>query len=69
MDKWLLNSETIYDRIYFLIVWNLLFYWKSKYFFFTDPDFKEAIVNVTASVGREAILACVVQNLGGYKVS
>ncbi|XP_044599452.1 neurotrimin-like isoform X2 [Cotesia glomerata] len=34
-----------------------------------DPDFKEAIVNVTASVGREAILACVVQNLGGYKVA
>lgn len=39
------------------------------FFFFADPDFKEAIVNVTASVGREAILACVVQNLGGYKVS
>ncbi|XP_076242987.1 neurotrimin [Calliopsis andreniformis] len=34
-----------------------------------DPNFKEPITNVTASVGREAILACVVQDLAGYKVA
>ncbi|XP_034950443.1 neurotrimin-like [Chelonus insularis] len=34
-----------------------------------DPNFKEPIINVTASVGREAILACAVQNLGTYKVA
>ncbi|XP_053988269.1 limbic system-associated membrane protein-like isoform X3 [Hylaeus volcanicus] len=34
-----------------------------------DPKFKEPITNVTASVGREAILACMVQDLAGYKVA
>ncbi|XP_032679471.1 neurotrimin-like isoform X1 [Odontomachus brunneus] len=34
-----------------------------------DPKFKEPIANVTASVGREAILSCVVQDLAGYKVA
>ncbi|XP_076686447.1 neurotrimin [Andrena cerasifolii] len=33
------------------------------------PNFKEPIANVTASVGREAILACVVQDLAGFKVA
>ena len=36
---------------------------------FVDPDFKEPISNVTASVGREAVLSCAVQDLAGYKVS
>lgn len=35
----------------------------------SDPKFKEPIANVTAPVGREAILSCVVQDLAGYKVS
>ncbi|XP_051175003.1 limbic system-associated membrane protein-like isoform X2 [Leptopilina boulardi] len=34
-----------------------------------DPDFKEPISNVTASVGREATLSCTVQDLGSYKVA
>ncbi|XP_043666442.1 neurotrimin-like isoform X2 [Vespula pensylvanica] len=34
-----------------------------------DPNFKEPIANVTAPVGREAILSCVVQDLAGYKVA
>ncbi|XP_076289984.1 uncharacterized protein LOC143213737 isoform X2 [Lasioglossum baleicum] len=34
-----------------------------------DPNFKEPIANVTASVGREAILTCVVQDLAGYRVA
>ncbi|XP_076754011.1 neurotrimin [Xylocopa sonorina] len=34
-----------------------------------DPNFKEPITNVTAPVGREAILSCVVQDLAGYKVA
>ncbi|XP_067208730.1 neurotrimin-like isoform X2 [Linepithema humile] len=34
-----------------------------------DPKFKEPIANVTAPVGREAILSCVVQDLAGYKVA
>ncbi|XP_033226342.1 limbic system-associated membrane protein-like isoform X2 [Belonocnema kinseyi] len=34
-----------------------------------DPDFKEPISNVTAPVGREAILSCAVQDLAGYKVA
>ncbi|XP_054743973.1 limbic system-associated membrane protein isoform X1 [Anastrepha obliqua] len=35
----------------------------------TDPKFSFPIVNVTASVGREAFLTCVVQDLGSYKVA
>ncbi|XP_020280065.1 opioid-binding protein/cell adhesion molecule homolog [Pseudomyrmex gracilis] len=34
-----------------------------------DPNFKEPIQNVTFAVGREAVLACVVQDLAGYKVA
>lgn len=33
------------------------------------PRFAEAIPNVTVTVGRDALLACVVDNLKGYKVS
>lgn len=34
-----------------------------------NPKFSEPITNVTAAVGREAILACKVEDLGQYKVS
>ncbi|XP_017482238.1 PREDICTED: lachesin, partial [Rhagoletis zephyria] len=34
-----------------------------------DPKFSFPIANVTASVGREAFLTCVVQDLGSYKVA
>ncbi|KAH8285758.1 hypothetical protein KR018_002149, partial [Drosophila ironensis] len=33
------------------------------------PRFAEPIANVTVSVGRDALLACVVENLKGYKVA
>lgn len=33
-----------------------------------DPKFTYPIANVTASVGRDAFLTCVVQDLGSYKV-
>ena len=33
------------------------------------PKFAEPIPNVTVTVGRDALLACVVDNLGNYKVS
>ncbi|XP_071449756.1 lachesin-like isoform X2 [Hetaerina americana] len=33
------------------------------------PRFTESIPNVTVSVGRDALLACVVENLRGYKVA
>lgn len=32
------------------------------------PRFAEPIPNVTVSVGRDALLACVVDNLRGFKV-
>ncbi|XP_049303114.1 uncharacterized protein LOC105225693 [Bactrocera dorsalis] len=35
----------------------------------TAPGFPEPINNVTVSVGRDALLACVVDNLKGYKVA
>ncbi|KAM7354432.1 dpr-interacting protein eta isoform 1-T4 [Cochliomyia hominivorax] len=35
----------------------------------TDPKFTFPIANVTASVGRDAFLTCVVQDLGTYKVA
>ncbi|XP_046477409.1 limbic system-associated membrane protein isoform X1 [Neodiprion pinetum] len=35
----------------------------------SEPNFKELITNVTAPVGREAILACIVKDLGVYKVA
>lgn len=41
---------------------------KHNFILFLDPKFKEPITNVTAPVGREAILSCVVQDLAGYKV-
>ncbi|CAD7086328.1 unnamed protein product [Hermetia illucens] len=34
-----------------------------------DPKFSAPIQNVTAPVGREALLTCVVQDLGSYKVA
>ncbi|KAF5286299.1 hypothetical protein FQA39_LY04197 [Lamprigera yunnana] len=34
-----------------------------------NPKFSEPITNVTAAVGREAILACLVEDLGAYKVA
>lgn len=33
------------------------------------PKFAEPISNVTVTVGREATLTCVVEDLGTYKVS
>lgn len=33
-----------------------------------DPDFSEPIKNVTVPVGREAILSCLVTDLGHFKV-
>ncbi|EDS32326.1 lachesin [Culex quinquefasciatus] len=35
----------------------------------TDPKFSAPIANVTAAVGREATLTCVVHDLGAYKFS
>lgn len=32
------------------------------------PRFAESIPNVTVTIGRDALLACVVENLRGYKV-
>lgn len=50
-------------------VFQLLNY---KYICFTvltdDPNFAEPIPNVTVSLGRDASLPCVVNNLGTYKV-
>ncbi|KAK4881544.1 hypothetical protein RN001_004863 [Aquatica leii] len=34
-----------------------------------NPKFSDPITNVTAAVGREAILACLVEDLGAYKVA
>ncbi|EEZ98398.2 neurotrimin isoform X1 [Tribolium castaneum] len=34
-----------------------------------NPKFSAPITNVTVPVGREAILACLVEDLGGYKVA
>lgn len=33
-----------------------------------DPDFNEPIKNITVPVGREAVLSCLVTELGQYKV-
>lgn len=32
------------------------------------PRFAEPIPNITVTIGRDALLACVVDNLKGYKV-
>ncbi|XP_022251319.1 zwei Ig domain protein zig-8-like [Limulus polyphemus] len=34
-----------------------------------EPDFTEPIPNVTVSVGRDVKLACVVENLGSYRIA
>jgi hypothetical protein len=34
----------------------------------TEPEFAEAIRNVTVPLGREAVLSCVVNNLAEYRV-
>lgn len=39
------------------------------FLFSAEPKFSAAITNVTVPVGREAILACIVQNLSAYKVN
>lgn len=33
------------------------------------PKFAESIPNITVSVGKDALLSCVVENLNNYKVS
>ncbi|XP_044726901.1 limbic system-associated membrane protein-like [Chrysoperla carnea] len=51
-----------YDRLVYFIF----------FFFFSItevPKFSEPIINVTVPVGREAILACIVQDLSAYKVA
>lgn len=42
---------------------------KSHSIFILDPKFVGPISNVTAAIGREAILTCTVHNLGSYKAS
>ncbi|XP_065562482.1 zwei Ig domain protein zig-8-like [Artemia franciscana] len=37
--------------------------------FFVLPTFEEQVPNITVSVGRDASLPCVVDNLGNYKVA
>jgi len=37
-------------------------------FFSEMPKFAEPITNVTAPVGREATIVCIVDDLGSYKV-
>lgn len=39
-----------------------------SHFLDTSPDFSGPIQNVTAAVGREAVLICTVNDLGHYKV-
>lgn len=34
-----------------------------------QPEFAEPITNLTVPVGRDATFKCLVQNLGGYRVS
>ncbi|KAK6630678.1 hypothetical protein RUM43_014667, partial [Polyplax serrata] len=34
-----------------------------------QPEFSEPIANLTVPVGRDATFKCVVQHLGGYRVS
>lgn len=33
------------------------------------PEFAEPLVNLTVPIGRDATFRCLVQNLGGYRVS
>ena len=33
-----------------------------------EPEFTEAIANVTVATGRDAVFTCTVANLGGHKV-
>lgn len=34
-----------------------------------EPDFQKPLENVTVAQGRDAVFTCVVNNLGGYRVS
>lgn len=62
----LLQSNRITPSVKFCqaVQWNI-----TNYFFVSDePGFSGPIANVTAPLGREAILACTVHNLSSYKV-
>lgn len=37
--------------------------------FVADPKFSGPILNATVAVGRDAVLTCMVEDLGAYKVS
>lgn len=55
-----------------VITWYFLFFTDSfleKSGLSNEPEFVEDIKNVTVASGREAIISCVVSNLGRYKVS
>lgn len=34
-----------------------------------QPEFAEPLMNLTVPIGRDATFRCLVQNLGGYRVS
>lgn len=65
----------MYDLLFFVNIINtcsLLGYSEILYIVIAEPEkpiFAEEIQNVTVSVGRDALLACVVDNLRNYKVS
>lgn len=58
---------------YFINPKHNIFHIFFMYFYYlsTDlngPRFAEPIPNITVTVGRDALLACVVENLKGHKV-
>ncbi|XP_055388080.1 limbic system-associated membrane protein [Condylostylus longicornis] len=55
--------------VYFSILCNNNFIRISSAEIAADPKFSEPIANVTVAVGREAVLTCLVQDLGSFKVA
>lgn len=54
-----MNKQIVFPQVHF----------NSKTFIVSDlPKFGEPITNVTVPVGREAIMGCLVEDLGQYKV-
>lgn len=79
LDTYATRSGTIFSSTIYYTVnatesfgHSLTILFRCLFFIFSEvqfPRFAEPIPNVTVTIGRDALLACVVDNLRNYKVS
>ena len=56
-------------KMLFSLFHTFFLYFSICFYFVADPKFSGPILNATVAVGRDAVLTCMVEDLGAYKVS